>query len=56
MMLKYSLEQPEAAQAIDDVVAKALTLARTPDIWVEGMQRVSCSEMGDLVCSLIEKA
>ena len=45
MMLKYSLEQPEAAQAIDDAVAKALTLARTPDIWVEGMDKVSCTQM-----------
>ena len=53
MMLKYSLEQPEAAKAIDDAVAKALTMARTPDIWVEGMKKVSCSEMGDLVCSLL---
>ena len=56
MMLKYSLSQPEAAAAIDRAVEKALQTARTPDIWVEGMQRVSCSEMGDLVCSLIEKA
>lgn len=53
MMLKYSLEQPEAAKAIDEAVAKALTMARTPDIWVEGMKKVSCSEMGDLVCSLL---
>ena len=53
MMLKYSLEQPQAAKAIDDAVAKALTMARTPDIWVEGMKKVSCSEMGDLVCSLL---
>ncbi len=53
MMLKYSLEQPEAAQAIDDAVAKALTLARTPDIWVEGMDKVSCTQMGDLVASLL---
>ncbi|HIW15760.1 MAG TPA: 3-isopropylmalate dehydrogenase [Firmicutes bacterium] len=56
MMLKYSLSQPEAAAAIDRAVEKALQTARTPDIWVEGMRRVSCSEMGDLVCSLIEKA
>src|SRR5699024_4480639 len=50
MMLKYSLEQPEAAKAIDDAVAKALTMARTPDIWVEGMKkeigRASCRERG----------
>ena len=53
MMLKYSLSQPEAAAAIDAAVEKALNLARTPDIWVEGMKKVSCSEMGDLVCQLL---
>ena len=53
LMLKYSLSQPEAAAAIDAAVEKALNLARTPDIWVEGMKKVSCSEMGDLVCQLL---
>ena len=32
MMLKYTLNQPQAAQAIEDAVSKALTMARTPDI------------------------
>ena len=53
MMLKYTFGESEAAAAIDAAVEKALNLARTPDIWVEGMKKVSCSEMGDLVCQLL---
>ena len=53
MMLKYSLDQPEAAKAIEDAVSKALTQARTVDIYTEGMKKVSCEEMGDLVCGLL---
>ena len=53
MMLKYTLNQPQAAQAIEDAVSKALTMARTPDIYTEGMKLVNCSEMGDLVCQLL---
>ena len=53
MMLKYSLDQPEAAQAIEDAVSAALKQARTPDIAAEGLRTVSCTEMGDLVCSLL---
>ena len=53
MMLKYTLNQPQAAQSIEDAVSKALTMARTPDIHTEGMKLVNCSEMGDLVCQLL---
>jgi hypothetical protein len=53
MMLKYTLNQPQAAQAIEEAVSKALTMARTPDIHTEGMKLVNCSEMGDLVCQLL---
>ena len=53
MMLKYTCNVPEAAQAIEDAVAKALTQARTADIHVEGMKKVTCAEMGDLVCTLL---
>lgn len=49
MMLKYSLDQPEAAQAIEDAVSAALKQARTPDIAAEGLRTVNCTEMGDLV-------
>ena len=51
MMLRYSLNQPEAAVAIEDAVAKVLETNRTPDIYEEGMNKVSCEEMGDLVCA-----
>ena len=53
MMLKYSLDEPKAAQAIEDAVANVLKTARTADIYTEGMQKVTCEEMGDLVCKLL---
>ena len=51
MMLRYSLGQPEAAAAIEEAVAKVLENYRTPDIYEEGMKKVGCEEMGDLVCA-----
>lgn len=51
MMLRYSLGQPEAAEAIEAAVAKVLENNRTPDIYEDGMNKVSCEEMGDLVCA-----
>ena len=57
MMLKYSLDQPEAAAAIEAAVSKVLQTARTADIYTEGMQgvrKVSCSEMGQLVCDALK--
>lgn len=56
MMLKYSLGQPQASDMIETAVAQVLTQARTPDIYVEGMRKVTCSEMGDLVAELIRNA
>ena len=53
MMLRYSLEQEEAAIAIEKAVNKAMTLARTPDIYEEGFKKIGTSEMGDLVASLL---
>ena len=53
MMLKHSLDQPEAADAIENAVAKALETYRTPDIYTEGTKKVNCKEMGDVVCSLL---
>ncbi|HIQ80499.1 MAG TPA: 3-isopropylmalate dehydrogenase [Candidatus Scatavimonas merdigallinarum] len=55
MMLRYSLEQKEAAAAIESAVNRVLETYRTPDIYTEGTKKVSCKEMGDLVCSLLEK-
>ena len=54
MMLKYSLGQPEASDMIEKAVAEVLTEVRTPDIWVDGFKKVSCTEMGDAVCAKIK--
>ena len=53
MMLKYSLNRPEASDAIENAVAKVLETHRTPDIFEEGFTKVSCEEMGNLVCDAI---
>ncbi|WP_101696941.1 3-isopropylmalate dehydrogenase [Clostridium minihomine] len=53
MMLKYSLNQPQAADAIEQAVNEALTQARTPDLAEEGLAIVNCEEMGALVCSFL---
>lgn len=53
MMLRYSLEQEQAADAIENAVNEALKTYRTPDIYTEGTKKVSCKEMGDVVCSLL---
>ena len=53
MMLKHSLDQPQAADAIENAVAQALEKYRTPDIYTEGTKKVTCKEMGDIVCSLL---
>ena len=53
MMLRYSLDRPQAADAIENAVAKVLETHRTPDIYEEGMTKVGCEEMGDLVCEML---
>lgn len=53
MMLRYSLNQGKAADAIEAAVAKVLETYRTPDIYEDGMTKVSCEEMGDLVCKAL---
>lgn len=56
MLLRYSLNQPEAAKSIEDAVAKALTQARTRDIYTDscGAKLVGCREMGDIVAGLMD--
>ena len=50
MMLRFSLNQEEAAQRIEAAVQKVLALGlRTADIYSEGTSRVSTREMGDAV-------
>ena len=53
MMLRYSFDEAEAADAIEAAVDEALRRARTPDIKAEGLPVVSTAEMGDLVAGLI---
>nr|WP_317413767.1 3-isopropylmalate dehydrogenase [uncultured Solibaculum sp.] len=50
MMLRFSLDEPEAADAIDAAVAKVLDQGyRTPDIYTEGTKKVDTITMGQLV-------
>lgn len=53
MMLRYSLDRADAADAIEAAVAKVLEDNRTPDIYEEGKNKVSCEEMGNLVCEAL---
>lgn len=53
MMLRYSLDQPKAADAIENAVSTVLKDYRTPDIYAEGTKKVSTDEMGDLVCNAL---
>ena len=55
MMLRYSLDEPSAADAIEEAVNIVLKNNRTPDIYTEGTNKVTCSQMGDLVCSELSK-
>ena len=54
MMLRYSLNQPAAADriesAVQDVLASGL---RTADIWSEGTTKVGTIEMGDAVLAAL---
>ncbi len=50
MMLRYTLNQVEAADRIESAVSTVLSAGlRTGDIWSEGTQRVGTREMGDAV-------
>ena len=50
MLLRFSLNQPEAAARIEKAVDAVLSLGlRTPDIYSEGTTRVGTREMGDAV-------
>ncbi len=54
MMLRFSLQQPEAADRIESAVKSVLAAGyRTPDIWSEGTQKVGTREMGDAVVAAI---
>lgn len=54
MMLRYSFDMTEEADAIENAVNKVLDdNYRTTDIMQEGCQKVTCSEMGTLVAERI---
>jgi len=54
MLLRYSLEQPGAADRVEQAVRTVLRKGlRTADIAREGEERVSCSEMGDAVVAAL---
>lgn len=53
LMLRLSLLQPEAANDIENAVNFVLKDYRTEDIYEKNTQLVSCTTMGDLVCSRI---
>ena len=56
MMLRFSLNQPEAADRIESAVQSVLAQGlRTGDIWSEGTKRVGTREMGDAVVAAITK-
>lgn len=54
MLLRYSLDQDEAATAIEDAVRNVLKEGyRTTDIMSEGMNKVGTAKMGDLIAERI---
>ena len=56
MMLRFSLNQAEAADRIESAVKHVLASGlRTADIHAEGTTKVSTREMGDAVVAAITK-
>jgi len=54
MMLRYTLNLPEAADRIESAVRSVLAAGyRTGDIWSEGTTKVGTREMGDAVVSAL---
>jgi 3-isopropylmalate dehydrogenase len=55
MMLRFSLNQPEAADRIESAVKHVLASGyRTADIWSEGTQKVGTRAMGDAVVAALK--
>jgi len=56
MMLRFSLNQPQAAERIESAVKDVLASGlRTVDIWSEGTTQVGTREMGDAVVAAVTK-
>ncbi|MGB3189832.1 MAG: 3-isopropylmalate dehydrogenase [Limnoraphis sp.] len=57
MMLRYGLDQPSAADKIEQAVLKVLDWGyRTGDIVSEGMKLVGCREMGEILALALAEA
>jgi 3-isopropylmalate dehydrogenase len=55
MMLRYGLNQPEAADKIEQAVAQVLENGdRTGDIFSFGTRLVGCRQMGDILLQILE--
>lgn len=55
MMLRYSLDQPQAADRIEEAIQQVLAAGyRTGDILSPGMQPVGCQEMGERILAALE--
>jgi 3-isopropylmalate dehydrogenase len=54
MMLRFTLNQPQAADRIESGVREVLSAGlRTADIWSEGTRKVGTREMGDAVVAAV---
>jgi 3-isopropylmalate dehydrogenase len=57
MLVRYSLDLAREAQVIEDAVAAVLKQGhRTPDIFTEGLHKVSTKEMGNLIAARVTSA
>jgi 3-isopropylmalate dehydrogenase len=57
MMLRFSLNQPAAADRIESAVQRVLAQGlRTADIWSAGTTKVGTIEMGDAVVAALSAA
>ena len=57
MMLRYGLNQPVAADRIEQAVMQVLDQNyRTGDIMSEGKTLVGCRKMGDVLIQALERA
>ncbi|HEY9616614.1 MAG TPA: 3-isopropylmalate dehydrogenase [Microcoleaceae cyanobacterium] len=56
MMLRYGLDQPAAADRIEQAVMQVLDQGyRTGDIWSEGMTAVGCKGMGEALINILQQ-
>ena len=55
MMLRYTFDLDREADAVEKAVKDVLQAGfRTADIWSEGMTKVGCSRMGQLICEALK--